>query len=195
MQARIRPRPHLSDALHRRQPTRKPALRDTEIHGKAPCLPDVRPQGSLQAFSVGFSVGRSPFPCPLGAAAMQRIARAGEWRWPCLHGPVQFPARRPPTAARRDSGFRGRAKRTRKFSASLRLCFSALKIPHGSMNGPLAVKSCGVRAEAGWDLRRGGRVRPLCCRESRRCSRCRRGSAPSGSEFCRRGSRSAPRRR
>ncbi len=65
----------------------------------------------FRPFSVGFSVGRSPFPCPLGAAAMQRIARAGRWRWPCLHGPAQSPARRPPTAARRGSGFRGCAKR------------------------------------------------------------------------------------
>ncbi len=63
----------------------------------------------LKPFSVGFCVGRSPFPCPLDAAAMQGIARAGGWRWPCLHGPAQSPACRPPTAARRDSGFRGRA--------------------------------------------------------------------------------------
>ena len=64
----------------------------------------------LRPFSVGFCVGRSPFPCPLAAAAMQCIARAGGWRWPCLHGPARSPARRPPTAARRDSGFRGRAQ-------------------------------------------------------------------------------------
>ena len=44
----------------------------------------------------------------LGGDATHR--RRGRWRGPCLHGDATPPRRRPPTAARRDKGFRGRAQ-------------------------------------------------------------------------------------
>ena len=97
--------------VSRSRRTRKPAFRGTRksngkgVDGSGSVLISSCPWG----FSVLFSVGRSPFPCPLDAAAMRSIARAGGWRRPCLHEPVPSPARRPPMAARRDSGFRGRA--------------------------------------------------------------------------------------
>ena len=69
VQARLRPQPRLSDALHRRHPTRKPASRDTESHGK---WFDLRPTKLISIYSGAFRA----FPCPAGTAGFR--VRRGE---------------------------------------------------------------------------------------------------------------------
>jgi hypothetical protein len=56
VQARIRPWPRLCDALHRRHPTRKPASRDTESHGKCLTVSQLLNHQAILGLSVYFRV-------------------------------------------------------------------------------------------------------------------------------------------
>ena len=155
MQARIRPRPRLCDASHRRPPTRKPASRDTESHGN---LLDQKPAALISNSSGAFrklpwqQIGLESksistlfnpfreFPCPAGTAGFRVRRRRG--------GPEGAGARRRWRTGNLFTGPQaGRAKGRRRrplaqpasvvarsathFSASLRLSLSALRTtPH-----------------------------------------------------------------